>query len=384
MKCMVGSSVNPDAKIAGQEAASAAKQGLGEVAVALAYGSVAYDIPAMLEGIAETLPGVPVIGNTSFTGVVTPDGFADAETGFVGIMAIEGAEIGAAGSAKQGDARETGRKVAEQVLKNAGKTTPPDYFYMGASSGEEEAYLKGITDVIGRVPMFGGTAADNSIAGEWLLYEGTDSFAEGCIVAFFWGGYMGNLFTGAYHETEDVGIITKMDGARTLVEIDGIPAVEKFAQWTNTDPAALAGGELLAATITSPLGVKDRLGDLVAIRHPMNGNDDGSMAVGSNLCEKTAVIRMEASVDELIASASETLIALRANLSKDPAGYHLVHCGGRRAGIGDRMGEVVEAVQKAAGGVPFIMEFTFGEYGFEDDHGNSCGGLMLSYTALMD
>ena len=32
------------------------------------------------------------------------------------------------------------------------------------------------------------------------------------------------------------------------------------------------GMNLLSSTITAPLGVKDRLGSLVAIRHPMVGN----------------------------------------------------------------------------------------------------------------
>ena len=60
----------------------------------------------------------------------------------------------------------------------------------------------------------------------------------------------------------------------------------------------------------------------------------------------------------------------------------LVHCGGRRAGIGDRIGEVAEQLKKAAGDTPFIAEFTFGEYGYEDDSKNTCGGLMLSFTGF--
>ena len=36
---------------------------------------------------------------------------------------------------------------------------------MAASPKEEEDYLKGIEDVIGRVPMFGGSAADNTVEG---------------------------------------------------------------------------------------------------------------------------------------------------------------------------------------------------------------------------
>lgn len=37
--------------------------------------------------------------------------------------------------------------------------------YMAASPTEEEYFLKGISKVVGRVPFFGGSAADNTIEG---------------------------------------------------------------------------------------------------------------------------------------------------------------------------------------------------------------------------
>lgn len=385
LKCNTGSSVLADAKAAGRQAATKAKQGLSEIKLAFAYTSVAYDIVQVLEGIQEEMPGVPIVGNTSFTGVVTQEGFATGDDGFVGIMALEDDDmtVGIAGSQKTGSARECGQQLAVEAMKNAGKGAAPSYFYMAAPPGEEEFFLKGVTDVIGRRPFFGGSAADNSIAGQWLLYAGDKVFADGLVLAFIYtDSPMTNLFTGTYRETEDVGIITEVRDNRVLAEIDGEPALKKYAEWAGVDPESIKGGDLLVYTITSPLGVKDRLGDLTAIRHPMNGNDDYSMNIGANLAEKTAVIRMEASVDELIASASETLEELKSKCTAKPAAFHLVHCGGRRAGIGDRIDEVADAVKKVAGDVPFIMEFTFGEYGFESDGNNTIGGLMLSYTAL--
>ena len=116
----------------------------------------------------------------------------------------------------------------------------------------------------------------------------------------------------------------------------------------------------------------------------MNGNDDFTINVGNNLAEKTCVIRMEATVDELIASVPDTLEALIDVMPGKPAAFHLVHCGGRRAGIDARIGEVADAVAKVAGDVPYIMEFTFGEYGFESDNNNTCGGLMLSFTGFSE
>jgi hypothetical protein len=114
----------------------------------------------------------------------------------------------------------------------------------------------------------------------------------------------------------------------------------------------------------------------------MNGNDDMSMAIGNQLAVGTAVIRMEGSVDELIDSVGKTFAELKEKMDAPAGAYHLVHCGGRRAGIGDRINEVADAMIKEANGVPFIAEFTFGEYGYEKDGLNTCGGLMLSFTGF--
>ena len=268
-------------------------------------------------------------------------------------------------------------------MKAAGKDCAPDYWYMAASPAEEEYYIKGVTEVIGRVPFFGGSAADNEIAGKWWLYNGTECFQDGCIVAFFYTDTpMVNKFTGAYAETDKFGIVTKMDGDRGIAEICGKPALDVYADWRGMSTDELMGGDLLVASIVAPLGVKDRMGDLVAIRHPMNGNDDHSIAVGAKVAEKTAVIMMEGDVDVLVGSVAKTAGELKKKAGAKPAAYFFVHCGGRRAAIADRIDEVADAFVKEADGVPFLAEFTFGEYGFEDDGCNSIGGLMLSFTAL--
>ena len=108
--------------------------------------------------------------------------------------------------------------------------------------------------------------------------------------------------------------------------------------------------------------------------------------MGAKVAEKTAVILMEGDQDVLVGSVAKTAAELKEREEKlgfgKPAAYFFVHCGGRRAGIADRIGEVADAFIKEADGVPFLAEFTFGEYGFEQDGCNSIGGLMLSFTAL--
>jgi len=384
LNAKTGTSINASAELAGKEAAQAVKD-VKDAKMAFVYSGVQYDQKKLLDAIAKELPGVPLVGNTSFTGVITEQGFVSGEDGFVGIMAMGDSDmtVGVAGSPKKGDARATGRMVAEEAMKKAGKTCPPDYFFMVASPGEEELYLKGITEVIGRVPFFGGSAADNTITGEWILFTDEMTTPDGVAVCFYYTDKkFANVYTGAYKETRKAGIITKVEDTRKICEIDGVPALKKYMEWTGARADQVHGGDLLAYSITAPLGVKDPLGDLIAIRHPQAGNDDDTISVGNNAAENTAVILMDGSVDQLIDSTGETLKAVEERLGAQAGAFMLVHCGGRRAGIGDRIDEVAKKLQDAAGGVPFITEFTFGEFGFEDDSKNTCGGLMLSFSAF--
>ena len=387
MKGFVATSTAAAAADAGKEVAGKIKAGIEGAKVAMTYGSCDYDTKELLAAIAAELPGVPVLGNTSFTGIITPEGYVGGDKPFVGILALGGDDVvvGTAGASRDTDEcpRNIGKKLAKAAMAAAGKDCAPDYWYMAASPAEEEYYIKGVTDVIGRVPFFGGSAADNEIAGKWWLYNGTDAFQDGCVVAFFYtDAPMVNKFTGAYAETDHFGIVTKMDGDRGIAEICGKPALDVYAEWRGMSTDQLMGGDLLVESIVAPLGVKDRMGDLIAIRHPMNGNDDHSIAVGAKVAEKTAVILMEGDVDCLVGSVSKTAGELKEKAGAKPAAYFFVHCGGRRAAIGDRIGEVADAFIKEADGVPFLAECTFGEYGFEQDGCNSIGGLMLSFTAL--
>lgn len=380
----VGYSKNKDAYEAGKETATKATEGIS-AKIGLLFNSVGYDQKKLMEGIKSVAKDVDVIGCTSSAGIITPDGYMIDEDGTAGMLTLGGDDLTVAcyGMAKGKSARETGREVAKKALEKAGLDYAPDYFFMSASPAEEEEYIKGIQDVIGRVPCFGGSAADNTVEGKWSIFYNDTIFNDGVVAAFFYtANDIATVYTGAYNETKDMGIITKLNDTRVLAEIDGEPALDKYKNWRGLDDEAVTGGNLLVTTITSPLGVKDRLGNLTAIRHPMNGNDDKSMNIGANLAVGTTVIRMEATVDELINSTGKTLKELKKKCP-NAAGYLLIHCGGRRLGIGDRMNEVYEQLKKEAGDVPFLVAFTFGEYGYtDDDQTNTTGGLMLSFTAF--
>jgi hypothetical protein len=385
MKSNVGYSTLESAFEAGKETAEKAKHGLKDSKVGMLFTSVDYNQTEVMKGVKSVVGDTPIVGCTSSGAIIVPDGVITSDHGFAGMLLLddENMVVGAAGSPlKNGDARETGRMVAMEALDRAGLDYAPSYYYMVASPKEEEYYVKGIQDIIGDVPFFGGSAADNALSGDWSIFCDGNSFSDGVAVIFFYTDKpIETVYTGAYHESKNVGIITKIDGDRKLVEIDGEPALKKYAEWTNKNPDELMGMDLLVASITAPLGVKDTIGDLIAIRHPMGGNKDYSINIGNKLAVNTAIIQMECTVDELISSTGTTLKDVNNKLDT-PAAYFLVHCGGRKMGIGDRIEEVHKELVKASKGVPFITIFTFGEYGYNEHTRNTCGGLMLSFTGF--
>ncbi len=348
------------------------------------YTSSMSNTKEILKGV-RSITDIPIIGCTSSGALIVPEGIVASNHGFSGMMTMADADltVGVACHEAGKNARLIGRKVAIEAVKNAKMKTAPAYFYMIASPKEEEDYLMGIQDVIGRVPMFGGSAADDTVEGKWKIICNDKVFSDGVAVCFFYTqNDIVTEYTGAYRETDTAGIITEVNQKRTLVTIDNEPSLKKYADWINQNPNNLRGTNLLASSITHPLGVKDPLGNLIAVRHPMIGNTNDTMNIGNNLEKGTAVVLLESTVDELIDSTGETLKKVKKELTTEPAAYMLVHCGGRKLAIGERLPEVHKQLLKESKGVPFICFFTFGEYGYHENSANTCGGLMLSFTGF--
>lgn len=391
LRSKVGYSTNPDSFMTGLEAARDATKDFSNVKLNFLFTSVKNDVKKITKGV-KSATTAPVIGCTSSGGIIVPDGIVTSESGFAGVLSLNDSDmiVGVACHEAGRDARAIGRKVAIEAVGNAKTTRAPAYFYMVASPKEEEDYLMGIQDVIGRVPMFGGSAADDTVEGNWKIICNDKVFTDGVAVAFFYtDNEIVTSYTGAYKETENVGLITGVKDNRTLVSIDGVSALKKYAHWINVSPTSLKGQNLLVASITKPLGVKDPLGNLTVIRHPMFGNDmgtrttaDDTITLGNKVVSGTAIIQLEATVDELISSTGATLKDVRKRMYTSPAAYVLIHCGGRKLGIGDRLNEVHKQLVREAKGIPFITAFTFGEYGYDEHSANICGGLMLSFTGF--
>lgn len=385
----VGYSKNLDYYVSGIETAEMATSDLNEQKLGFLYTSCNDDIKEVLKGI-RTISSVPLIGCTSSGGLIVPDGIIESNESYAGMLVLNDSEmtVGVACHEAGKNPRAIGRKVAIDAVANAKTTRAPAYFYMVASPKEEEEYLLGIQDVIGRVPMFGGSAADDTVDENWKIICNDKVFKDGVAVAFFYtDNEIETSFTGAYRETNNVGIVTKVDNDRELVEINGVGALKQYADWTNKKIEDLQGRNLLKASVTAPLGVKDPIGNITVIRHPKIGDDKGTKSVkddtivlGNRVVEGTAIIGLRSTIDELIDATGNTLKDVKNKMYNTPAAYVLMHCAGRKMAIGNRLEEVYQQLIRETKGVPFITAFTFGQYGYDEHSANMCGGLMLSFT----
>lgn len=380
---MVGTSILKNSYEAGVETANTSLKGIKNPKIGFLFTSVKYNQKEVIKGIKSVNQDMKIIGCTSSGAIMTPDGIITSDNGFAGMLTLDDNEltVGVSALSKGNDPRKTGQEIAKKAMEDAGKKFAPVAFSMFATPGKEEEYLKGIQDVIGEVPIFGGSAADDAFVDDWKILCEDSSYKDGCAVAFFYTTKkIENAFTNFYRETENMGIITKVEKDRCIVEIDSVPALKKYAEWTGFNADELMGQNLLLTSIPSALGTKTIQGEVTVGRHPIVGNPDYSFNIGAKVTECTAIIQLENDQDGLIEGTVRTIKSLEKNI--EPAALLLVHSNGRKLHIGDRIDEDFVAIKNAVGDIPFLVLFTSAEYGQHDHSGALVGNLSLSFTAF--
>ncbi len=381
MKTKIGYSNNKLAFTSSIEAANMSN--IKEAKLGLVFTSPNQEQEQIIKGI-KSLTNTPIIGCTSSTAISTPNSYENEETGYTGIMTFFGdIVVGVAGREKKDleDAKELGKEIALEALKEM-KGAKPNYFFMTATPGNEEEYIEGIQDVIGPVPIFGGSAADNDVSGKWRIICENKVIKNGCAIALIkTDTEIVNILSHGYNETGQAGIITNVHERRELKAIDSTEALKKYSEWTRFNEDDLMGNQILSKSIFDPLGIKDPIGRMIAIRHPMSSNTDGTINVGGDLVTNTAIIHMHMEPRDMIESIKTTIEELG-----ECDSYLLIHCGGRRLGLAEKglEQEIQKAVKEVIKDKEFLMIFTFGEYGTYNHSANTVGGLSLSFTGFKE
>ncbi|HDZ8915047.1 TPA: FIST C-terminal domain-containing protein [Aeromonas hydrophila] len=356
----------------------------------LVYFTQAHDAEELRHHFKQQFPSSRMIGCSSCGGVMTQTGHHARQGLGLAVAAIydEKGAYGVAGQA--GDAVDV-RQLLRSAIADGGRPGElPQLILLHASPGQEEAMLESIEAELGTtVPVVGGSAADNSVSGDWQLCWDEGSAREGVALAVLYPDcQLAFQFHSGYVPTEYRGTITALSG-REILTIDHEPAAEVYARWSGrTTPWPV--GPILRETTLSPLARQvGTLDDMpyYKLSHPEAVTEGGGLRLFTDTQVGERLLLMYSSQEGLLQrSLNATRIEPEYGMATEmqPFGALVIFCAGCRLALGDSLCQFVDQFHTRLGDIPFITPFTFGEQG-RLPHGELAhGNLMVSSVIFLD
>lgn len=356
----------------------------------IVHCSIAYDVEQVIAMLHSCAPGVPLHGSTSCLGAMTEAGFHSEDGRGLGLLGLtdQGGTYGVGAVELGTDPAGAAQKALYRALEQAdcpGET--PAMIWMTAAPGNEESLIGALAEIVGdKVPIAGGSAADNSVSGEWSQFANGRVYNNAVVVTvMFPSGELFFTFHSGYEPTDMQGRVTAAHD-RELLAIDGRPAAEVYDEWTAglIGDALQNGGNILSRTSFHPLGrIAGEVGGVpyYQLSHPNEVTADATLTLFSAIAPGDEVILMQGTEESLISRvgrvASSTLSTYTTS-AEDIAGALIIYCAGCILSIQDHRDEVVRGLREALPGIPFLGAFTFGEQGCFVGGENRHGNLMIS------
>ena len=288
------------------------------------------------------------------------------------------------------DAATASRDAVNDALRQIDRQgEKPDLIWVAATPGTEEAVLKGLQSVVGTdVPIIGGSAADNSVSGDWYVFDKNQALTDGLVVTvMFPSTSISDAYHNGYTPTDASGVVTKASG-RQLLELDGRPAMEVYEEWTNSavsyDKESVDAQAILSESTLWPFGREvSEVGGVPfhLLAHPATAHPSGAIDLFATVGEGERITLMNGTTKGLTERAGRVAALAKAlgPLEAPPlAGALMIYCGGCMLSVRDALDQVVSGVNDALEGAHFLGAFTFGEQGTIVGAGNRHGNLMIS------
>ncbi len=355
---------------------------------ALLYGVESSPLADVMKRLRLRYPALQVFGTTSFQGVFTQRGF---EKGMTLLVADREDQVARA-VVLEATGAEQARKRAQAACRKIQKELEalPSMLLLHATPGFEERILAGVRDVFGKdVPVYGGSAADDRLAGNWQVFANGSSCQEGfLLVGLRSPRTPSGGFLGGYLPTDRSGQVTRVDG-RVICEIDNRPAAQVYNEWTD---GAIAdelerGGNVMSKTNLRPLarvvgnvqGFPRRL-----LAHPRAViGDEKALSLFAEVSRGDQVTLMTSTQDPLISRVRRAVQRARGAGSSAPRGALLIYCAGCLSTMLDQADRIAQEFSQELAGVPFVGIATFGEQGtFFEKSESWHGNLMCSVVLL--
>ena len=394
MKIASAWSTDPDAKQAAIDAYERLCQGLDETPqLMLVHSSSDYDNETLLRQLRSMAPESALQGGTSCLGVMTETGF-HTESGLgMGILGVHdpSGSYGVGMGESAGDPRAAAVSAVEEAQRNAGHPGEvPAVVVITQYPGDEDQTIRAIEKHIGaRVPIIGGTSADNNMSGKWLQFaDGKTASKAVSVAALFPSAEISYAFHSGYEPTSHHGRVTRA-GGRVIHEIDGRPAARVYNEWTEDMISdVLSGGSLVPTATFTPVGNPvSQVGNVQYFRlsYPVAVVEKEALELFTDVEEGAEIVLMRGTHDSLATRAGRVATeAINAAPfgPDDVQGALMLFCTGCMLAIQDRMDESVEGLRMALNGAPYLCVFTLGEQGCFVGGENRHGNLMVAALAF--
>jgi hypothetical protein len=359
----VGRSPAGDTRTAAVNAAREAVTGTAPKLL-MVFAAIDHDPEALLDGLREVAPGVPVIGCTTH-GEIGPGGPTDG-TVTVAALGGEGLSIRTRVAENvEGRQREAGAEVAEIAQELEDQPYRVLVMLTDGRIRDQESILRGAYGVLGAaVPLFGGASADGwRMTGGYLF--GDDRMVTDAVVAVAIASEA-PLSVAVRHGWDKVGdpMIVTSAGDGRVYTLDDRPALDVYLERLGAPPEAYTDEEAFKEfALPRPLGVQRRSG--VEARNLSTEVDIEGRSIGGGSAIDHGGLTWAMTGDEhsILAATDEACQAAIDGLKGDaPVGMLTFSCAALRAVLGDD-GIQREGARlgKWADGVPFAGFYTYGE-----------------------
>ena len=358
----VGHHGDPDARTAATAATRDALAG-DDARLLVVFCSEAYDLDALLAGVSDAAPGVPVVG-CSTAGEISATGPGDAG---VVVMALGGPGFTVATAAAVADGgrlRDASASAARCVEQVVGSPYRVLLLLTDGLAGDQQEVVRGAYQTVGaEVPLVGGCAGDGlKMTGTFQLHGG--QLLSNAVVAAAIGSDA-PIGIGVRHGWRRVGepmMVTSSAGNRVHL-LDDSPALDVYLDRlgapaeARSDPAAFT-----RFALTHPLGLSRRSGEEVRFVAEADFAERALVCIAQVPQGGQAWI-MEGDDDSVLAATdaacSEAIGALD---GRPPLGLLAFDCIARRGVLGDAgIEREVGRISSFAGGAPVAGFYTYGE-----------------------
>lgn len=312
-----GQSGVPDARQAAAEFHAAVRQ--PDMALVVFFCSSHYDLEALADEMNRLFAGVEVVGCTT-AGEIGPAGYCDFSLSGASFSASSFIAVASLLDGLQQFDIARGQAFTNSLLQTMEARCPEcdscnsfAFLLIDGLSVREEAVVRTFQNVLGNIPLVGGSAGDDlAFERTWVFHGGAFHTDSAVLIVASTPIPFRTFKTQHFVSLNERLVVTEADPERRIVrEINGLPAAEEYARVIGAQLEELGAVQFATAPVVVVIDGTDY------VRSIQKVNPDGSLTFFCAI-EEGLVLRV-ARCENLLENLEQTFVALRDELGPPQA-----------------------------------------------------------------